>query len=62
MSNFVSDIIDTEGNKTVSAIYYKLTCNQDRRENTSGITSTWTIRLNALTIIVPTAMVKPCGR
>lgn len=30
MSNYVSGIIATEGNKTVSAIYKKLTCNRDR--------------------------------
>lgn len=30
MANFVSGIITTEGNKTVSSIYKKLTCNRDR--------------------------------
>lgn len=30
MANIVSGIIATEGNKTVSAIYNKLTCNRDR--------------------------------
>ncbi|MFZ5351136.1 MAG: IS701 family transposase [Bacillota bacterium] len=30
MSDYVSGIIATEGNKTVSAIYKKLTCNRDR--------------------------------
>lgn len=30
MANFVSDIVSTEGNKNVSAIYSKLTCNRDR--------------------------------